>query len=232
MKLAETLADLNEIKKKYNDELAKYEHQILVCGGAGCVSSGCAEILEALRQALIENKLAGVPRIRLVDLFPFIHRTPWSHALEGRRVLVVHPFADSIQKQYARRALLFKDPRVLPEFELTTLKAVQSIAGNKTGHSDWFAALDEMKEQMTNIPHDIALIGCGAYGFPLAAHAKRLGKKAVHMGGATQLLFGIRGKRWDQDYAGITDVINTHWTRPAPHEVPTRSKQIEGGCYW
>lgn len=47
---------------------------------------------------------------------------------------------------------------------------------------------------MDKIDYDICLIGCGAYGFPLAAHAKRKGKKAVHLGGALQLLFGIKGK--------------------------------------
>lgn len=31
--------------------------------------------------------------------------------------------------------------------------------------------------------YDICLIGYSAYGFPLAAHAKRKGKKAVHLGG-------------------------------------------------
>ena len=50
-----------------------------------------------------------------------------------------------------------------------------------------------MKSQMDQTDYDIALIGCGAYGFPLAAHAKRMGKQAIHMGGSLQLLFGIRG---------------------------------------
>ena len=39
---------------------------------------------------------------------------------------------------------------------------------------------------------DIALIGCGAYGFPLAAFVKGIGKKAVHIGGPLQLFFGIK----------------------------------------
>lgn len=36
---------------------------------------------------------------------------------------------------------------------------------------------------------DVAIIGCEAYGFPLAARLKRAGKIVVHMGGATQILF-------------------------------------------
>lgn len=55
---------------------------------------------------------------------------------------------------------------------------------------------------MDAVDYDIVLLGCGAYGFPLAAYAKRRGKQAIHMGGSLQLLFGIKGKRWeDQNYA-------------------------------
>lgn len=32
---------------------------------------------------------------------------------------------------------------------------------------------------------DIAIIGCVDYGFPLAAHIKRIGKQATHIGDAT-----------------------------------------------
>lgn len=49
-----------------------------------------------------------------------------------------------------------------------------------------------MKDEIDKQDYDIALIGCGAYGFPLAAHIKRSGKKAIHLGGALQLLFGIK----------------------------------------
>ena len=40
---------------------------------------------------------------------------------------------------------------------------------------------------------DVALIGCGAYGFPLAAKLKTAGKQAIHLGGVLQALFGIKG---------------------------------------
>ena len=100
--------------------------------------------------------------------------------------------------QYKKRTLLFKTNR-LPSFDLKTVKAVQSIAGNKTAFKDWFDALDYMKSQIDSIDYDVCLIGAGAYGFPLAAHVKRSGKKAIHIGGSLQLLFGIRGKRWEKD---------------------------------
>jgi hypothetical protein len=35
----------------------------------------------------------------------------------------------------------------------------------------------------------------------------------VHLGGATQRLFGIRGKRWDER-PFFQNLYNEHWTRP------------------
>ena len=52
-----------------------------------------------------------------------------------------------------------------------------------------------MEERIGKIDFDVALLGCGAYGLPFAASIKRMGKKAVHLGVATQILFGIKGKR-------------------------------------
>ena len=77
---------------------------------------------------------------------------------------------------------------------------------------------------------DIAIIGCGAYGFHLAAHVKRIGKKAVHLGGATQALFGIIGKRWENNK--VSFYINENWIRPLLEEIPENANTVEGGCYW
>lgn len=111
---------------------------------------------------------------------PLLTDNPWSSALKGKRVLVIHPFAETIQFQYKRREALFLNTNILPEFTLFTLKAVQSQAGNKSEFKDWFEALQWMKDEMDKIDYDICLIGCGAYGFHLAAHCKRRGKQAIH----------------------------------------------------
>lgn len=163
---------------------------------------------------------------------------PWSLALEGKKVLVVHPFAETIDSQYARRETVHKDSRILPVFSLTTFKAVQSITGQKPSNfSTWFDALQYMQNEIDKIDYDICIIGCGAYGFLLAAHCKRMGKKAIHLGGATQLLFGIRGKRWEDPNYGFNGMnylsfMTPYWIRPSVKETPEKSCKIEGGCYW
>jgi hypothetical protein len=168
--------------------------------------------------------------IPLKDLEPYYHVNPWSRVLKGKRVLVIHPFEMSIRNQYARRELLFRDPEVLPEFELLTLKAVQSIAGNPTCFKDWFTALDWMCDQIARIDFDLAIIGAGAYGLPLAAYVKKLGRQGFHLGGATQILFGIRGSRWD-NMPFFQQLYNEYWIRPSEEETPTSFRQ-SGEGYW
>lgn len=177
--------------------------------------------------------LAGATRCpRWGFLDPYRYARPWSAALEGKRVLVVHPFADTIRRQYERRGQLFPGRDVLPRFgALHCVRAVQSLAGNAVPYATWFDALDAMKREMDSYDYDVALVGCGAYGFHLAAHAKRRGRVGLHMASMLQLLFGIKGKRWDDDteYARF---YNDAWVRPAVDERPAGLETVEGGCYW
>jgi hypothetical protein len=185
-------------------------------------------------ERLLQDQLRRAVKVDLELLNPYFSKTPWTHALEGKKVLVVHPFAATIQSQYLKRRLLFPG-NLLPEFDLKTIKAVQSSAGEKPQFANWFEALDSMAQAMDREDYDICLLGCGAYGFPLAAHAKRRRKKAVHMGGALQLLFGIRGRRWESpDYSPVYDfskLMNEHWVRPSAEETPAAAGQVEEACY-
>ena len=154
----------------------------------------------------------------------------FSSCLANKKVLVIHPFEETIKSQYQKRELLFDNKDILPKFELKTIKAVQSIADSKNlPYSDWFEALESMKRQIDNTDFDIAIIGCGAYGIFLADYVKSLGKKAIHLGGATQLLFGIIGKRWEDEYKMT---FNKHWVRPSDSEKPIGFDKVENGCYW
>lgn len=166
---------------------------------------------------------------------PFLWENPWTKALKAKKVVVIHPFADSIKRQYERRDKLFKNPDTLPEFEsLVVIKAVQSIAGNTDSlpFKNWFEALDYMKEQLDACDYDAVLVGCGAYGMHLCAHAKRQNKVAVQLAGWTQMLFGIYGKRWLEDQPEYSRFINEYWIRPSVEETPTGISSVEGGCYW
>lgn len=189
------------------------------------------------------DKVHHAEKVHLRLLEPFWSDSPWTSALKGKKVLVVHPFDSMIDSQYQHnRKKLFKNPEVLPDFELQTIKAVQSLGGDNNNFKDWFEALQWMKDEIDKRDYDVCLIGAGAYGFPLAAHVKRQGKKAIHLGGALQLLYGIRGKRWEDPNYGVKEwgipagsyssLINEYWKRPGDEFKPANADAVEGACYW
>lgn len=169
---------------------------------------------------------------QLCALEPYYFENPWSAALKGKKILVVHPFKESIEKQYGNRSALFQDSNVLPKFaSLTCIQSVQSIANQKTGFRTWFDALDYMKSEISKVDFDTAIIGAGAYGLPLVVYCREIGKQAIQMSGATQILFGIKGKRWDS-HPVISRFYNDAWVRPGENEKPPQKEKVEGGSYW
>lgn len=65
----------------------------------------------------------------------------------------------------------------------------------------------------------------------MVARMKADGKQAIRMGGATQILFGIKEKRWDE-HPVISKLYNEHWIRLIQTEQTVKQSQIENGCYW
>jgi hypothetical protein len=172
--------------------------------------------------------------IDIRQISPFFIEKPWIRILSDKKILVIHPFADTIESQYYKRELIFNNADVyLPKFHLITLKAVQSLADSKYDlhYATWFDALEDMCNQIDRTNFDVALIGAGAYGIFLGNYVKSIGKQAIHVGGALQLFFGIKGKRWDN--IDITSALyNDHWVYPAEHEKPKGLIKVEQGCYW
>lgn len=184
---------------------------------------------------LVRRYAPGAARIALMSLESYVVGIErWTRALQGKKVLVVHPFEQTIHAQYQNRLQIWNGQEdILPEFELLTLKVPLSPALIPSRHDNWFAALADMQQQISAMESsfDVASIGAGAYSLPLAVHAKRMGKVGIHLGGALQLYFGIIGGRWQKNPI-IQRFANEYWIRPLPEDTPAGKEIIEGGCYW
>ncbi len=51
-----------------------------------------------------------------------------------------------------------------------------------------------MKHRIAEKEFDVAIIGAGAYGFPLAAYVKSLGKQAIQMSDVRHKFYWNKGK--------------------------------------
>ena len=85
---------------------------------------------------------------KLSNLEPYYEDSvPWTRALKGKKVLVVHPFSETIKDQYEKKIKIWDSKEILPEFELITFKAVQTMCGEKDERfANWLDALNYMKQ--------------------------------------------------------------------------------------
>lgn len=64
-----------------------------------------------------------------------------------------------------------------------------------------------MEQDISKIEFDVCLLGCGAYGMPLAAYIKeKLQKTAIHIGGSLQLFLVLKeidGKIRNMEYGQL-----------------------------
>lgn len=180
---------------------------------------------------LIAKWKPGLSVIPLEYLNILQQPTFYDGVFDNKKILVVSSFENSILQQYnTKKDLLFHHLGV----NKLTLFHIQSPYNiNKTGkHQNWYQDLSILQEKVEECvlenKIDYVIVGAGAFGLPLAFHAYKLGVNALHLGGATQLLFGVKGNRW-------TAQIPKHsrfWMKPLPSDVPKFSNEIENGCYW
>ena len=173
-------------------------------------------------------------KIRLEQIEAILYDNPWTMELAGKKVLVISPFVETITQQYPNMDKIYAGRNMLPSFELKTLKSVWHTGVRETDEFEtWFDALNYLYESAMKIDFDLALLGCGPFGFNLACMFKRAGRQAIQYGGALQVLFGIRGARWD-NYPLYTPYFNEYWVRPSQSEGPDAKHRdiLDHGCYW
>jgi len=170
------------------------------------------------------------PHARRITYFALTSRV--LEELAGLRWLVVSSFTDSMRLQSSRLAEVHRDKpwatrlqNQARAIEFLPCPTFASLAPSP--YQSWSEGLDQLSEAACRVEFDVALVGAGAWSLPLLSNLKKMGKKGIHLGGEIQLVFGIKGRRWDQ--AGI---YNEAWIRPDLSETPAGFMKKEKGCYW
>jgi hypothetical protein len=161
----------------------------------------------------------------------------WTSALEGRRVAVVSSFAETACAQAGRATAVWNGRAVLPKASYLPVETRYSprLAQGRAAWPDtvtsWETAVTHVVNRVMEQDADIVLIGCGGLGMVIGHELRMRGKVCIVMGGAIQVLFGIKGQRW-QNHSIISTFWNDAWVWPRLEDTPGGAEEIESGCYW
>jgi hypothetical protein len=201
-------------------------------------------------QPLAKEELEMLQRINpnvtivpLRSLEPYYEPDPtkrWTRELRGKRIAVINSFVDTMMKQLLKRELIWGQDAdsLLPNAHYLFYKTgfTPKMAGNNVATrwpphvTDWSSAVIDIVQTVLRHRPDVALIGCGGLGMIVAKQLKDNGVSCVVMGGAIQVLFGIKGRRWET-HPVISKFWNEHWVHPSPEECPELCHTVEQGCY-
>jgi len=167
-----------------------------------------------------------------LDIYHYIKTLPWTHALDGKRVLIISAFEESIKEKIPIRKEIY-GVDLFPNCEILTIKPPQTQGTESSEEFDielnkFLNKLDAIKET-----YDIALVSAGGYGNLICSHIYKTGKSAIYVGGVLQMYFGINGQRWIRERPDILRLyLNRSWSRPKEFEKPANHANVEGSCYW
>jgi len=160
----------------------------------------------------------------------------WSRVLNGQKVCVVSSFTDTIRGQLKKDIWLGEMNGLLPAADWSFVKTgyAPSLSLGRAGWEcdaeSWETCADYVVGEVLKTGARVVIIGCGGLAMVIAGRLKKEGKICIVMGGATQVLFGIKGRRWEGHQ--ISEFWTSEWVGPSASETPAGASEVERGCYW
>ena len=227
--------------------------------GAGCIEEWCSYMIQNLammdeiamwnpiapvqERYFIQERCSSVKKyLPLRALEPFYQKEDenrWSLSLGP--FCVVSPFKESIESQWQKRDGLFPYP-LFAEADFRGVVRVgyspiicgdsEDCAWSETVlEGGWFSAVLSVVEECVAKDVGFVFVGAGALSLPICFELKKRGISAIHTGGGTQIIFGLKGQRW-LSHNVISGFFNSNWNSPLRKEIPSGGDRIEGGCYF
>jgi len=175
----------------------------------------CSESFKNITTELIGDKTCI--KFHYIESMNYINN--WFSLLSGKRILIISPFTNEIQRQLKNKDNIFKGVG-FQKIDFPEFKSVEYITmpltmdGYNTPHKNWKGTYHNLCEQVRSKKKefDIALLMCGCYSGPLGLYIKKIYRSAIYLGGIGQIMFGIKGSRYMIPY--YTRFMNEHWTYP------------------
>jgi len=210
---------------------------------ADILATGWYAPIVAKEAKLLASWGSAAKQVKLRSLEPYysLPQIRWTNMLDGHRVCVVSSFTTSMEKQVAKGENTIWPgangsiwPRHTKWYWVNTGYAPSMSLGRCSWEEDpesWEDAVAYVVGRVMDTGARIVLIGCGGLGMVIAGELKKRGKICIVMGGAIQVLFGMKGGRW-KNHDVISKLWNEEWVYPSADETPACAWAVENSCYW
>jgi hypothetical protein len=187
-----------------------------------------------LQEKTVNQQTKNILWSSVLDVYHYVYnQIPWTHALQGKTLLIISSMIDSIQEQIPKRSLIYGGVDLFPDCKFIFLKP--PITHGQEQAEEYSKEMEKFKKRVNELDgcYDVALVSCGGYANPICSHIYDRGHSSIYVGGVLQMFFGILGKRWLVDRPDIIRLfMNEHWTQPKDNEKPIGYQNVEGGCYY
>lgn len=206
------------------------------------MAEGWYERLKSAEQKILNNLNPNRSKVLFRNLEPYYVKPDlrWTQYLDGKRVAIINAFAETCESQtYISKGIWLENADTLlpsntvwvPIRTYFSPKLAGGVADWPSHIKSWKDAVQYTVERVLNEGCEIAIIGCGGLGMIIGHELKKKGLQCIVMGGAIQILFGIKGGRW-KNHEIISNFFNKSWVSPSDTCKPNNSKLIENNCYW
>lgn len=119
----QSVEDLNFIKQKYNEEIGKYSHFVCICSGAGCISSNCGAVKDALMEEIKAAGLSETVKINLTGCLGLCNAGP-AMIIEPEGVLYCNLRPENMKKIVNKHLL---ENKIAEEFCYTNIDTGKKV---------------------------------------------------------------------------------------------------------
>lgn len=222
---AGVFGNLNNIK----NWCAEYQAAIL---SSDILATGWYEPMQVREQKFLEGFRGKQVKLRSLEPYYWPPEAQWSRVIAGK-VCVVSSFADTIMSQVKKDIFPGMFSSDIEWSAVRTGYAPSLALGRASWNYDpesWEDCVKGVVDEVLAIDPRVVIIGCGGLGMIIGGRLKAAGKICLVLGGATQVLFGIKGQRWASHE--LSKFWGPDWVWPAASETPGGASQVERGCYW
>lgn len=217
--------DMKNVKKWCSE----YESAIL---SSDILATGWYEPIKLREQKFLEGFSGKQVPLRSLEPYYWPAEAQWSRVITGK-VCVVSSFAKTILEQFKKDIFPGMFSPLVEWSAVRTGYAPSLALGRASWEEDpesWEDCVKGVVDEVLTIDPRVVIIGCGGLGMIIGNRLKKAGKICLVLGGATQVLFGIKGQRWASHE--LSKFWGPDWVWPGVLETPGGASQVERGCYW